>query len=270
MARNQSRNYCLTLNNYTEEELERLKSIEHKYIVLGKEKGEQGTPHIQGYVEFYKPKQLSALKKINERIHWERRLGTAREASAYCKKEMDFYEHGEMSRQGARTDLEKVVAMAQAKKSTTEIAEECPREYIKYYRGINALIESAYKPRERDTPPEVIWIWGKTGVGKTRWAFDEHKTVYVKDGTQWWNGYTQQEAIIIDDFDGKWPIRDFLRLLDRYPYQGQTKGGYVQINSPYIYVTSDTRPDAYWGLDLWSQVERRLSNIICLNGLKIW
>lgn len=266
MARRcQARNFCMTLNNYTEEELEDLKKIEHKYMVLGREVGEGGTPHIQGYIEFYKPKDLSALKKINERVHWEKRMGTAREAAQYCKKELNFYEDGEMTRQGERTDLARVAEMVKGGRKIAEIAEECPREYIKYHRGINALIESQHKPRERDTPPEVIWLWGKTGVGKTRWAFDEHgDEVYVKDGTQWWNGYTQQTAIIIDDFDGKWPVRDFLRLLDRYPYQGQTKGGYVQINSPYIYITSDSRPDTYWGKEIWSQVERRLSNIINL------
>lgn len=266
MSRKQARNYCFTLNNYSEEEVEKLKTIEHKYMVMGREVGENGTPHIQGYIEFYKPKDLSALKKINDRVHWEKRLGTAREAATYCKKELNFYEDGEMSRQGARTDLAKVAELVKAKKTIKEIAEECPVEYIKYNRGISALINAGYKNRERLSPPEIIWLWGKTGVGKTRWAFDEHgEDVYIKDGTQWWDGYTQQEAIIIDDFDGKWPVRDLLRLLDRYPYQGQVKGGYVHINSPFIYITSDSRPDTYWDKGIWSQIERRICNIINLS-----
>lgn len=265
MVRSQARNYCFTLNNYNEDEVEALKTIEHKYMVIGKEVGEQGTPHLQGYIEFYKPKDMSALKKVNERIHWERRLGTAREAAAYCKKESNFYEHGEISRQGERTDLKRVATMVREKKTLKEIAEECPVEYIKYNRGICALIASAREPRSLDSPPVVLWLWGKTGVGKTRWAFDKHgNNVYIKDGTQWWDGYTQQEAIIIDDFDGKWPVRDLLRLLDRYPYQGQTKGGYVQINSPYIYVTSDSKPKTYWNTAIWSQMKRRIWLVINL------
>lgn len=80
-----------------------------------------------------------------------------------------------------------------------------------------------------------------------RQPVEKHKTYYIKDGTQWWDEYEQQEAIIIDDFDGKWPFRDLLRLLDRYPYQGQFKGGYVPINSPFIYITCEHPPDWFWG-----------------------
>lgn len=77
----------------------------------------------------------------------------------------------------------------------------------------------------------------------------------------WWDGYEQQEAIIIDDFDGKWPYRDLLRLLDRYPYQGQYKGGYVKINSPYIYITCEYSPSFFWRGNEFAQIHRRLSEI---------
>lgn len=152
--------------------------------------------------------------------------------------------------------------MVKEKKTIVEIADECPREVIKYNRGITALIGYGQKPRTG--PPNITWIWGKTGVGKTRWAFDEHQSVYVKDGTMWWDGYMQQEAIVIDDFDGKWPVRDLLRLLDRYPYQGQVKGGYVQINSPYIYITSDRKPEGYWDRKIWTQMDRRINRVVHL------
>jgi hypothetical protein len=63
---------------------------------------------------------------------------------------------------------------------------------------------------------------------------------------------------VIDDFDGKWPYRDLLRLLDRYVYQGQIKGGYVHINSDYIIITCEHRPEEYWSGNELTQVRRRL------------
>lgn len=34
-----------------------------------------------------------------------------------------------------------------------------------------------------------IWIYGKAGVGKSRWAFDSFDSLYVKDATDWWDDY---------------------------------------------------------------------------------
>ena len=52
-----------------------------------------------------------------------------------------------------------------------------------------------------------------------------------------WDGYKQQEAIIIDDFDNTIPYRTLLRMLDRY---GQVNDGYEKLKSNqqsiYIYI----------------------------------
>lgn len=76
-------------------------------MVYGREKGEQGTPHLQGYVYFVNPQVLP--KKVHPTAHWEKQRGTALEASTYCKKDGDFFEKGTLpSNQGKRTDLEKL------------------------------------------------------------------------------------------------------------------------------------------------------------------
>ena len=81
------RNWCYTINNYDEEELKSIADWpDVVYNVMGLEVGEEGTPHIQGYVEMNKKCRLSAMKKLNERAHWERREGKQHEAIDYCKK----------------------------------------------------------------------------------------------------------------------------------------------------------------------------------------
>lgn len=95
----QTRHWCFTLNNYTEDEVATLdilgRSDETSYLVYGFEVGESGTPHLQGYVVFASVKRLSAAKlKIGQRAHLEARRGTSYEAAQYCKKDGDFKEYG--------------------------------------------------------------------------------------------------------------------------------------------------------------------------------
>jgi len=84
-----SRRWCFTLNNYTLEEKSHISALFQNsvYFIQGEEVGAEGTPHLQGYVEFKHQKTLSALKKINKRIHWEIARGNRDQNIKYCSKE---------------------------------------------------------------------------------------------------------------------------------------------------------------------------------------
>lgn len=252
-----SRGWCFTVNNFSEENVFAINECECKYLVYGREVGAGGTPHLQGYVEFAHPQRLAGLKKILAEAHWEPRRGTPEQAAKYCKKDGQFEEKGELPKQGRRTDLEEAVELVRSK-GVEEVARELPLVFVKYHKGLEAL--KSMESSHRTDPPEVIWLWGASGVGKSREACQG--SFYVKDGTKWWNGYNQQDRIVIDDFDGSWPLRDLLRLLDRYPYQGQTKGGYVKINSPKIYITCDRAPEEFWTGHELDQVKRRINLVL--------
>lgn len=252
------RNWCFTLNNYTEKDYEEVLGQKCKYIVIGKEIGESGTAHLQGYVEYENGKTLSALKQIDKRIHWEPRFGTQQQAADYCKKTGLYEERGSANAQGHRTDLDEVVSEIE---SGTWKPSNNPIMFIKFHRGLTEYENSLYTDRKEK--PVVEWRWGLTGTGKTYGVIERHgiDNCYIKDGTMWWNNYRQQQVIVIDDFDGKWPYRDLLRLLDCYPYQGQYKGGYIKINSPYIYITCEHHPSEFWVGNELAQVERRINTI---------
>lgn len=58
-----------------------------RYLVWQLERGESGTPHIQGYIEYQQSMRFSAVRNHLPRgAHIEPRHGTASEASEYCQK----------------------------------------------------------------------------------------------------------------------------------------------------------------------------------------
>lgn len=67
-------NWVFTLNNYTIDDPGIILNFCEKKCkkwVFQEELGEQGTPHLQGFISLKKTSRLTSLKKVNERIHWE-------------------------------------------------------------------------------------------------------------------------------------------------------------------------------------------------------
>ena len=91
---NRSRGWCFTLNNYSVEEEETIRNAPCAYMLFGRERGDEGTPHLQGYVHFKNEKSLKQLKALMPRAHVEARKGTIQQAIEYCQKEGDWEEHG--------------------------------------------------------------------------------------------------------------------------------------------------------------------------------
>lgn len=89
---NPSKRWCFTANNYDNSHIAiiicKCSAISASYII-GKEVGEMGTPHLQGYIEF--KKRIRPKGTINlDYIHWEQARGSRDENLAYCSKDGDF------------------------------------------------------------------------------------------------------------------------------------------------------------------------------------
>lgn len=104
-----ARNWCFTINNYTDEDIERMEDLglqigtTLKYLVVGREVGEEGTPHLQALIQFNKKLRLNQVKSyVGARAHCEIMRGTSTQASMYCKKDEDFLEYGTIQLQGTR------------------------------------------------------------------------------------------------------------------------------------------------------------------------
>ena len=144
------RNWCFTLNNYTDEEYENLLKCDYGYIIIGKEKGKEGTPHLQGYVQLEKKQRLPALKKINPRAHWEAAKGSPEDNKKYCSKDGDFEERGNISTQGKKKcDLKDCVEMTLNKDGPEAIMEKHGNGYIMHKRKIDELAAEINEARHR-------------------------------------------------------------------------------------------------------------------------
>lgn len=266
MEKKEIRSWTFTINNWSEIDYFGVALLMKKatYGVVGKEIGENGTPHLQGYIRLRSAVTLSVLKKSLPRAHLEPAIKGDCSNCDYCSKEGDFKEWGVKGEgQGSRTDIKDVSQKIRNLEITIEdVMFDYPELYVRYSRAFEQMFNAVQKPRS--SPPEVYWRWGLAGVGKTKWVYDtfEQSEIYPKDNTPWWNGYKQQKVILIDDFDNTIPFRTFLRILDRYEYTGQIKGGYVQINSPIIVITSEFPPTHYWSGNEHRQVFRRLKNVL--------
>lgn len=91
--RERTRQLCFTLNNYTEEELKQLPMLYPAYvdyICYGREVGEQGTPHLQGYLRCASKTQMDWTVihtwKGLERAHFIKTMGNAQQNRVYCAK----------------------------------------------------------------------------------------------------------------------------------------------------------------------------------------
>lgn len=262
------RNVCFTLNNYSDAEVDALyewQKVACTYCVYGYECGIGGTHHLQGYAELKTRTRLSTLKKQLPRAHLEERRGTQKQAVDYCIKDGMYDEYGILRIQGARNDLDKCRLMA-AESGMKAVTASCNLQQIRV-----AEKYLTYNEESRDWKPQVTWIWGKTGTGKSKAARDcVSDDVYTKNtGTKWWDGYDAHHDCIIDDFRPSWwDLTYFLALLDRYEFQVEVKGGMRQFRAHNIIVTSAFAPeDCYKGTgECIQQLLRRVDRVIHLEN----
>lgn len=240
------------------------KELNYKYIIFGKEVcPKTNNVHHQGYIEFDSNIRLNKLKKFDNKIHWELRKGTQAEAITYCKKDNDWIEFGTKfeSKQGARTDISNIRDIIRGGGRMNEVIEECNS----YQSAKFGELYLKYKEPKRDWVCEVYWYYGPTGTGKTKLAYEQAgKDCWISlNNGKWFDGYDGEENVILDDFRGDWcTYTTLLRLLDRYPYRVEVKGGSRSWLAKRIWITSAYSPEeTYQNVEDKQQLIRRLTEI---------
>lgn len=253
-----NRAHCFTINNYTPSSLESLSLLGSnpitRYLIFGKEKGESGTPHLQGYVSWFKAKTFASVVSLFPGAHISIAKGDAQSNRTYCSKEGDFQEYGEIP----KTRQESSAIGGAATKLRWDSALECAKRgdlspipsdiVIRYYSTLKRIaVDFVQRPSDRASL-ENYWFYGSSGSGKSSHARKLYPTAYSKPRTKWWDGYQNQKEVIIDDLD---PYNVGLGGLikdwaDHYPFPAEVKCGSILIRPAVIVITSQYQPEQIW------------------------
>ena len=256
--------WCFTINNYSDEEVEAVKRLERYclLVICSKEKGKEGTPHLQGYAEFGNRIDGGKVKKLlGGRAHIEIARGTRQDNIKYCSKE------GEEAIIAHKMPRKKTYEMTTSEKiqatfnllmdirtmDQDEFEMVHPAFFLnnksKYLDHKHDALVMKQKTWSGDLKKKNFWIWGQPGVGKSRMARQglDHWKVFSKPFNKWWNGFNLERTkrVVIDD----WPDMDHggdmlcqhLKVwADRYPFTGEIKGSHLAIEPKFqLIITSN-------------------------------
>lgn len=210
--------------------------------------------HYQTWAYASKPMRLTGWKKAFPKDHIEQMRGTFAQNDKYCSKQGKLIELGTRPMgNGQRRDLSDLAhAVTEAgltgKRLSSVVTEEENRAtFVQFHSGITQLYRHAVTEKLRkihkDFAPQVIYIQGKPGSGKTRYVYEEEPEVFRvpdHDGYKWKDGYSGEQAVLYDNITIKNCTRPetLLQEIDRYFIQVPVKGGYIGWRPERIYITS--------------------------------
>ena len=137
--------------------------------------------------------------------------------------------------------------------------------YCRNERSISKLATMVSGKRDSSQAPTVHWLYGETGTGKSRWAFENFPDAYrfPCDGSGWWDGYTGQKVVVFDDLrsNSGLSFSVLLKVLDRYPMRVQQKGASTELLATTFVITAPMAPDVMFGAcgEKVDQLLRRIS-----------
>lgn len=151
--------WVFTLNNYDDKDFKTMKklcSVFCRCACIGKEEGDLGTPHLQGYIEFKTKARPKSKFKFTNKIHWEKAKGTREDNYSYCTKDGDFWT------------------------LNMDVPYDLSMTLLPWQNAVVNKIDKAINDRS------ILWIWDKEGCrGKTllaKWLYLKREHVVVLSG----------------------------------------------------------------------------------------
>lgn len=269
------RNWIFTWNNYTPEDETQLERVvlegTVKYIFYGREVAPStGTKHLQGYMQFPDTVRFAKVHKMFPKCHIEVARGNFTSNENYCKKDGDYTSLG-VPKKGGRSRSEKLtVTEIRDTGSIRKLMDDRDELTISDIKLAREVLSVTRQTRQK---PTVVWIYGGSGLGKTRLAYHlaeltyGSENIYKNISSEWFDGYDGHKVIILDDYRFHLKTAVLLALLDRYDLRMPIKGSFVNITAELIVITTIRDPRDYWLTKLdfaepLKQLTRRLSKLI--------
>jgi len=190
----QGKHWCLTLNNYDDDDLRMWAEAVEKtprlsYLCFQEEKAPStGTPHLQGYASFLSNQRLTGIKKVfGHAVHGVRANGSPSANRAYCKKKETaiaetFKEFGirpDDPLPGKRTDLEIFKEAVENGLSSKKIARQLyPEVVAKYPRYCYDIIADASSIHVEEKP---LYEWQEELNNILKLPPDDRTVIFIVD-----------------------------------------------------------------------------------------
>ena len=225
---------------WLDEDKELIKSLDHVYLIISDDDHtEDEQLHWHCLIQF-------ANQRVHPRTstaHWEVPRSIV-EARQYCiEKGPNYYEDGNLH------------IACQKKEDWYGFVEECKKSnskqlidgpfsqlYAKYRSFAGEVHNQFAELKNLDGELENEWYYGPAGAGKTKKAWEDNPELYVKGLNRWWDGYHDQDVVLLDDWDPSHEqyLRQYLKTwADRYKFRAETKGSSMMIRPKKIIVTSN-------------------------------
>jgi len=251
----QSRKWCWVINNYKIHQIQHIKDklAKHKYVFQQEIGEENGTPHLQGYVEAKSPIKFSTLKKIIEGGHLMKAKGDIRANWEYCTKEDTRDPNGHTYCNFAEPYVEKPTVL----------------DSTKLYKWQKDIEDQFKLPNDEVDPRKINWIYDEKGnLGKTSFA---KYCSFHNLATLLRNGKANDIAsmILLQEKTCRDFIFDFTRstegcisyqtlesVKDGIIISTKYEGGRKLITTPIIYVFANFYPDENkMSMDRWNVID---------------
>nr|WAE42421.1 MAG: replication associated protein [Cressdnaviricota sp.] len=284
----QGKNFFLTYPQCDLSKEDAAKELGHKlaldYLIIAQEQHKDGTPHLHALITA-KEKAKISNQKFFDIAGFHGNYQTARntdDVREYVKKaDMEPLEIGAYA-SNKQTEVQKR-ASDNKKILTTSLPELVNNGDISIY-SYKLLRESKmlYTLDSIDVPEympkECLWIVGKTGIGKSRWVRTNFPgQFYEKSQNKWWDGYTGQKIVLLDDFDlkGECMGHNLKIWADCYSFTAEIKGGTIRPMITHFIITSQYLPrdifcqgkdETKWDSELKEAIERRFKVVTIGNS----
>lgn len=239
-----SRAWCLTINNYNDQLYEDMKKDfpidTQTQVVLGREVGANGTPHLQCCIKYQNPRSFGDMKKKYPTAHIEKCNNWAASVT-YCKKEGNFYTN--------------IVVTINAEQQYNQYMQRTFSnvQWRPWQQELINLLQT--EPSER----KVYWYWEQTGnTGKTFLAkyIDWKYNAIIANGKQGdvFNQYksfleTEKKQPKVAIIDIPRSHQDYVcystleKIKDGLVYSGKYEGGKLRLIPHHLIIFANFEPD---------------------------
>lgn len=226
--------------------------------------------HWQGFVYFFDKVSIRTAQMLLKigKSHMEKIMSDFAHNEAYCSKENHYHHFGTKPQQGKRYDLEMLRdEVMMGKQTVDEICVAQPNMYHQYGRTLERLEQIKNQNIYRQWMTTCDWVYGKTGTGKSHYAFQNYNpnTHYILNlqDNGFWDGYKGQPIVIINEFRGQIPYGELLDLIDKWPKTVKIKGKpSVPFLAHHIIITTSMCPrEIYNNLSLNDDLEQLMRRI---------